>query len=827
MKIFNKNITLTGTGVSIVSGNLTYESILASCEGDLKISNGIIITNPQGEYLSNGSLVLNGGFSIDLPNVANASGDVECSIKDRTIESISIKEGTASGDILGVNFNLNQISYEEQLLSIASATGELSIFGSSFSMKAEGLNFDHEKNIDFTSISGKMPGVDVGFFSTEETTLNFNKQNNLYSGTTEYTFRNDQISSNFNNFKTQGNILIEWIPGKKPHLRIEDGSIKFVAFGQSVDASRIIYDSENPLAFSAGEIELDSDIQGYNPKFTSSNVLIDQTGMHFSELIAEPNITPPALGPFTVKPKKLLLHQEEEKGYTLTVDGQIESNFPNQFGSVTGLLEGGVTFSTFSSNMDYFIRKGEAEMVAPNPLSQIADLLGRGWSGSRFEINANIPIFPGVFGVFGIFLAFNASFSDITGNVTIDEENHILINLESGISGRIDGGVFGGIQAGSQLLAALAILLEMAASSEATLNLGYRKYFGMDEGLEGSDIDPQENKEGFTYNLNGETKGSIKLSAVATALYFFQKRFELELSEASLGEFSFSNEGNKTPNPEDQEFFNDEDLKSNISDDVSEDAKTEISKMNARQMLDIDVNRRFESGEKKDTLNIFKRSEVERTSLRAEMSDDENSFNEVPFTNLVFFNEFINNRIDWDHLIDWYSSLSLEKCDQLMETEEGKQELRTIIEQMGEENNIASSFISFYAQKIKEVKTVISGYSSDDNGYIELLESKKELFEAAEKFKKDHLHSSFWGDDVRQGKNIRESRSVAQVLTFRNSGYENFKIGLSNLYSAMSNDPRVIPIEANRRRIQKKGSDYLLKLRQEHRDRNDKSKTTS
>ena len=827
--LFNRNITLSAIDFSFVNGSLIYDSIQASCEGDLKISNGIVITNPQGEYFPDGTLVFNGGFSLDLPNLANAEGMVEdCKIKNGSIQSIKIHDGKVSGDILGINFNLNKIEYKNHILSIASASGNLSIFGSRpFSMQAVGLNFDKEKNIDFDSISGEMPGVDVGFFHTEKTELAYDKIKNKYSGTTTYTFRNGEISENFKNFETTGNILIEYIPGNKPHLLINEGSMDFVAFGQSVNASKITYDSESPLSFSAGKIKLNTNIQGYNPNFEGENVIINQTGMHFGELSTEPNINPkPSLGPFTVNPKKLSILENNENGYTLKVDGQFDANFPNQFGSVTGQLEGGVTFSTFSSKMDYFISKGEAEMVAPNPISKVGDLFGGDWSGSRFEINADIPVFPGVFAVFGIFLAFNANFNDIIGNISIDKENNILIDLESGITGEIDAGVFGGIQAGSQLLAALAILLEMTASSNATLNLGYSKFFGMDDSLEDSDIDPKQNKEGFTYNLIGETKGSLKLSAVATALYFFQKRLDLVLEEASLGEFRFSNEENEKPNPKYQEFFSEEDLKRNVSDNVSEEAKAQISKMTPQQMLDIDVNRRFESGEKKEALDIFKSSEADRKNLQAEKSDGEDSFDDVPFTNLVFFNDFINKRINWDNLIDKFKTLPIQKCDQLMETEQGKQELRTIIEQMGEENNIASSFISFYAEKIKEVKSSIKGYHSIDNGYIEMLESKKELFKAAEKFKKDHLHSSFWGDEVRQGKNIRDKRSVGQILTFRNSGYEEFKQGLSDLYRAMTRDPRVIPIEVNKRRIQKKGSDYLLMLRKEHRNRNIEDETT-
>ena len=100
-KLFNRNITLSATDFSLVNGNLIYDSIQASCEGDLKISNGIVITNPQGEYFSDGTLVFNGGFSLDLPNLANAEGVVEeCKIKNGSIQSVKIHNGKASGDIL-------------------------------------------------------------------------------------------------------------------------------------------------------------------------------------------------------------------------------------------------------------------------------------------------------------------------------------------------------------------------------------------------------------------------------------------------------------------------------------------------------------------------------------------------------------------------------------------------------------------------------------------------------------------------------------------------------------------------------------------------------
>ena len=824
-KLFNRNITLSATDFSLVNGNLIYDSIQASCEGDLKISNGIVITNPQGEYFSDGTLVFNGGFSLDLPNLANAEGVVEeCKIKNGSIQSVKIHNGKVSGDILGINFNLNKIEYKDHILSIASASGNLSIFGSRpFSMQAVGLNFDKEKNINFDSISGEMPGVDVGFFHTEKTELAYDKIKNKYSGTTTYTFRNGEISENFKNFETTGNILIEYIPGNKPHLLINEGSMDFVAFGQRVNASKITYDSESPLSFSAGEINLNTNIQGYNPNFEGKNVLINQTGMHFGELSTEPNINPqPSLGPFTINPKKLSILENEENGYTLKVDGQIDANFPNQFGTVNGTLEGGVTFSTFSSEMDYYITRGEAQMSAPNPFNKIGDLLGGVWSGSRFEISADIPVFPGIFAVFGIFLAFDANFNEIIGTITLGENDEILIDLNSGITATVEAGFFGGVQAGSQLLAALAILLEMTARNNATLDLNYTKSFGINNELQESDIDPKKSKDGFHYIFSGDTKGIVRLKAIATALYLFQKELNIELVDGSLGEFSFSNEGNEGPNPKQQEFFTKKQLEEEVSDNISETAKNEVKNMSPEQLLDVGVNRRFASGEKKDAINVFKKGEEDRKEVREKRENKENSFDETPLTNLNFFNEFINNRINWDKFENWFLTLTLEVCDQKMESEKGKQELKVIIQQMGEENNITSSFISFYKQKIEEVKTATEGYDTSDGGYIRFLERKIELFNAAEKFKKDHLHSSFWGDEKRQKQNIKESRSISQRLTRRSSGYEKFRAGLRNLYSAIaiSRDMKVIPNKENINRIKKMGSDYLLNLRQEHRDRN-------
>ena len=65
----------------------------------------------------------------------------ECKIKNGSIQSIKIHDGKASGDILGINFNLNKIEYKNNILSIASASGNLSILDPALLYASGGFKF--------------------------------------------------------------------------------------------------------------------------------------------------------------------------------------------------------------------------------------------------------------------------------------------------------------------------------------------------------------------------------------------------------------------------------------------------------------------------------------------------------------------------------------------------------------------------------------------------------------------------------------------------------------------------------------------------------------
>ena len=815
VSLFDQNIVISGVNVMIDNGMISYDYLIAKFEGDLCISNGIVVSNPFGQYNSNGELTLSGEFSLKLPGVETSSGKITCSFNNGILSDISFLNASVAANIYGVSFNFQEIDYHNNVLSIGSAMGTLDIWGATFDIEATDLEIDQNNNLNFESISGNLPGIDVGFFSTNETFLEYDKSEGKFLAKTSYSFRNDQISEDFKNFKTKGVILIEYIPNVGPCFMIEEGAISFEAFGQEINASEIIYKSDSPLLINVGQFNLKTNINGYNPSFSGKNVIIDSLGIHFDELKTEPNITPPILGPFSVQPKTILISEKTED-YSLTIDGRLEGNFPNQFGSVLGALEGGVIFSTVSKNMDYYISNGEAEMSIRNPLNQISELLGENWMGSRFEIGADIPVFPGVFGVFGIFLAFNASFEDLKGKIHVDESNNILINLNSGISAKIDGGIFGGVQAGSPILASIALLLEMVASSQTTLDLGYQKHLDFQEDtFDQSQIDPKKNKRNFLYKLSGETKGKLNLTAVAKALYFFQKRFELNLAQASIGEFEFSNEKTKIPNPKEKIFFSNQDLKDQVSEDISDEAKSAVSTMTAKDLLDLETNKRFEKREKKEVLAIFGQAETDRGLLKDTKENGE-SFDDSSFTNLYFFTEFIDNRVDWNYFLELKNILTAEKCESLIKTEHGKEELKQIIEEMGQKNNIASSFINHYNSKVKDLKNATKGFKSNDNGLFQILEEKKIVYENAEEFKKNHLHSAFWGDQSKQEKNIKKSRSLTEILTFKQSGFKSFSKDLNTFFGTLTEFGNGIPIEKNKQLLQLKGSEYLSKLRSEH-----------
>ena len=123
-------------------------------------------------------------------------------------------------------------------------------------------------------------------------------------------------------------------------------------------------------------------------------------------------------------------------------------------------------------------------------------------------------------------------------------KNSVILHASTDMNANVEGGVFGGIQGGSQLLVALALLLRASGTFPMKAEIGYSKDFPLEQV-------PAEKKikedSGFNYKIQGDAIVGAYLDVVATALYFFRKQFSLTLGQKSLGKFEFSNAKKSDP----------------------------------------------------------------------------------------------------------------------------------------------------------------------------------------------------------------------------------------------------------------------------------------
>ena len=71
-----------------------------------------------------------------------------------------------------------------------------------------------------------------------------------------------------------------------------------------------------------------------------------------------------------------------------------------------------------------------------------------------------------------------------------------------------------------------------------------------------------------------------------------------------------------------KKFFSNQDLKDQVSQDISDEAKSAVSTMTAKDLLDLETNKRFEKREKKEVLAIFGQAETDRGMLKNTKEND-------------------------------------------------------------------------------------------------------------------------------------------------------------------------------------------------------------
>lgn len=747
---------------------------------------------------------------MQIPNLADATGHATVLFDSQfNILDISVENCNANASYAGLALNLEGIgfNYAEQKFSVTTAKGQLSIFDQQVVLTGTGISMD-KASFDFERIEGELPDANVGFFSLKGTRVAYSKITNAFEAKTSYSFNVSEAPAGFEHFSTSGVVDIFWSPSGEKYYSINDGKLVFTLLGQSAEATKFDYNSENEF-IKVNEFKLDVDLLSIQQTFSGTDLSISESGLKFEKLTTDASGEPFDVKIFTITPNEYSIVKEDDGSLGVKAHGSVALSLPENLGiKVAGAIKGNVGVNFKNQTPTYEIEEGSASASMPNPLNKISKILGDNWSSSRFEMSAGIPVFPGISAIFGIYMQFGASFAnELVATVKFDpKKKSVLLESSTRFDANVEGGVFGGVQGGSQLLIALALLLRAAGKFDLTTELGYSREFPMEKVPAQQ---PIKNDPAFTYNIKGEVKAIAYLDIVATALYFFQKRVSLKLGEKSLGEFEYSNAKKMDPDMKGKALA----TKKHLEDEIPEEKMEEARGLSLEQLLDFDSSHRFEKAEKKEVLDAIKNAEKARAQVQREEKQDPGEsakFNNVALANLQFYHEFVDKRCNWENIYLVLEGMgeklqSKEELESLKEDKKNEYLTNTVLKNLkvlGESTNIAKVFVDHYKLKVDEFADAYPGATIAE--YHALLLKKEELLRAVEKMKKDYLHSSFWGDEEKQKELIQTSS------WFGKSKYEEFSIEYATFRQTMMANKDLLVA------VRKEGEKTAFNLVQDH-----------
>ncbi len=736
-------------------------------------------TKTIGEYLTVKDPVLmfnvvdkvigvKGGLGV---NIADIEVDEKTTIKilldsKGEYKSLHVSNGKLKAKIGDMEVELVNLNYESDILTADTASGKIKILEKEVNLIVTKARVD-KTGFDYEKITGSLDTVDLEIVKLNNPELTYDKAKNAFDGAFDYDLN---LENPFDQAaKSDGKFSFEWSPKEesKRNFKLDKANFEFGLLGQKLVTKDTSYDHKKKM-LEAKNAELTLDLMFFKgKKFTGKNISVGKSYFDFENLSMESSIGEMPFGPLSITPKNYALFKDKSKGTGVKVDGIGKLNLPEGLNiSASASLEGAVAiYFKEPTSPQVELTKGNADLEFANPLAELSKFLGDDWTNTRFELGASVPVFPGISAIFGLYLQLMANLPDkIKGSAVLNDKK---LNLAIGTENKIgaEGGVFGGVQAGSQLLLALAALLRAAGKLDINTEVGYKKDV---------DLKPESNEkkgnvkndDGFYYSLNGGLKVGAYLDLVATALYFFKKTFTLELKEWNLGEFEFSNKKNDKPNAGSNALFNDEDLKGKL-DPAAVEKNPEIKDLSAEQLLNQKDNQRFSGKEKEEILNIIKEAEAGRAeSFNSAKSQRESSkgdsgslgaeevFNNVPMADMLFFDKYVDKFVTWDAVLKYLNQLN--DANGISIDDQKKKAIKNNLLPLKDVITIPDIFQKHFSELKGRIGSSYKSYSSSGlKEYMQYLEAKAKALEQVHTFKRDKLHSAFWGDENKIDANMR------------------------------------------------------------------------
>ena len=538
--------------------------------------------------------------------------------------------------------------------------------------------------------------------------------------------------------------------------------------------------------FNSTEASATGNILGNDVTLSGTGVSYSKNkGLDFKELSVESNEGKEIDAKiFKVTPKKFTLVKNNLK-YGAKAEGIIDFSFPESLGiSIIGQVEGGVELKNIKtpSAVTNSITSANVAISAKNPLFNLAKILGlsEGANG-EIRVDASIPVFPAIAATFGFYLTYGASLPEyIKGGIKMAGNNLVVSAGIKGLSAGVEAGVFAGVKAGSDLIVSLALILTAGGGIRLVGDLGFEKSFSLEETPK---EDEGDKKQGLKYSLQGDVYLSSSVEAIATALYFFQKKINKTIGEKSLGSFSFTEKEGLVFNEKTDDLVSKQELEEEVKPELIEEYKK--LKMDSKKLLEYDFSKRFEPEEKDKVLDTLEKGHIAYENEKKDgtyadwsQSTDWNrinrrvegqiAFNDTWYENLKGTNTFIDKRCNWPIIFKIFEKEAKFKEPTLV---------REDMSLLGKNINLVGKFVSYYGDKVKGfeenyrhiIKAVLKRPQVTE--YSGLINDKKKMIGELESFKRNFLHSRRKGDDNLQESNMDRTNR----LFILDSNYERYK----------------------------------------------------
>ena len=799
-KLLGTNLSLTLHNASYTKGVFDFDKLVGTAD-EVDTGLGIKLTNASVVYSRGHVILLQGVVAFSGPSVkGKLNGKVALDTTDEhKVRKVEIDEGTVEADVLGLNFKVTNIDYDSSIdkLKAEKASAETDLLGSKVSVEAENISYSGKEGFDVQKATGKIEGEfggDSGI-KIKDPSITFIKSHVILV--------RSKASLNAFGIDASGDVTFAFDTTAKHELvnvKIKDGELKtdFKNFNFSLE--KLQY-SLQKKRIKAKKAKAEGTILDTPVTLIGEDVSYGTTGFDFTKIAATSGGKEiKAMKVFSLKPEEFALLKKGEE-YKAEAKGEIGLELPSFLDvKTTGKIKGGVGVNLDQLSKPYYnIEKASAKIEATNPLAELASYMGG--SSSRYELSAGIPVFPGISAVFGLFVAYGADFGKkLVGEVSY-EDNQLTIDVEhEGFKAFVEAGVFGGIQAGSELLLALALLLVASGEIELKGKVGYRKSYPVGEPPKGDKF--KKGEQGITYKLGGAVHLKASLDIVATALYFFQKRFSIELGKTTLGRIEMEK-------GEDVKFHkrsksdglaNEKELMDKVDPDVKEEAK----EANILGLLSTDYTHRFSSEEKKDVIKSIKtKDRAKHTDFKSTSRDSDKKllkFYDVAIGNMLSYNQFIDMRCNWLGIQEEFNNRSLviaTKTDE--ETVAG---VRETTQKLGEYVSLASVFVDYYGELISNLEIYYGKVESDGTykggkygtyqkamvPYLKKAKEKQQLLEELNKFKQAHLHSKRKGDEKLQ----ESTTDTSTLFSWMTSNYKSYAGDYNKLSGLVSSRVKVI-----------------------------------